>query len=102
MGRLVDYLLKGLFLLEGSGSWFWNLSGNSLVLGHGSREGSRRGWCWGIWGQVWIWEIFGEALGGLCGPFLTGLSLLERAGVWVWNLGKDSPVLGHGSRGGSH
>ena len=36
---------------------------------------------------------------GLCDPFLIGLSQIERYGNWFCNLGRDSPVLGHGSRG---
>ena len=48
-----------------------------------------------------MWEISGEALGGLGGPFLTGLPRLEKDGVWVSDLGRDSPVLFCESSGGS-
>ena len=81
MGRLGDPLLKWLFLLEGSGSWFWDLGRDSLVLGHLSLEVSRRGWCWGIRGRVWLWEMSRESLVCLGGIFLTRLSCLEQAGV---------------------
>ena len=46
-------------------------------------------------------ENIGGGFGGLCGPFMNVLSCLDRAGVWVFNLGRDSPVRGRGSHGGS-
>ena len=52
---------------------------DSLVLGCGSHEGLHREWCWVIWGWIWIWEMLEEALGVLCGQFITGFSRLERA-----------------------
>ena len=36
-------------------------------------------------------------LGGLGDLFLSGSSRLEGAGNWFWNLGRDYPVLVHGS-----
>ena len=49
--------------------------------------------------SVWIWGISGD-VGRLGDPFLKGLFLLERYGSWFWNLGRDSLVLGRGSREG--
>ena len=36
-------------------------------------------------------------IGGLGDPFLSGYSLLDWVGSWIWYLGRDSPVLGHSS-----
>ena len=81
-------------------SCFWNLGRDYLVLGRGSREGYHKGWCWGIWVRVWIWEMLGDSFGVLGGTFMTGFYPLERAGVWVWNLVRGSPFLCCESRGG--
>ena len=58
-------------------------------------------------GDEWFevrFELEGNRVGGLGGvgnPFQSGSSQMERAGDWIWNLGRDFPILGRGYREGS-
>ena len=45
--------------------------------------------------------VRGSLGGGLRGPLQAGSFSQKGDETWFWNLGRDSPVLGRGSREGS-
>ena len=99
---LRDHWLTGWFSPGGYETWYWNFGRDSSVLGRGSCEGSCLGWYRVVWGWVWLCGGAMGRLGELGGPFLSESSRLVWTGRWFYNLGRDSPVLGRGSREGSH